>query len=61
MPITNEERIEHMEKFNLTSLDTMPTADYREALEQEAFLGRSARFHYAYPFWGTYRHKYRTT
>lgn len=32
MPITNEERIEHMEKFNLTSLDTMPTADYREAL-----------------------------
>ncbi|KAF0660955.1 hypothetical protein L245_01170, partial [Salmonella enterica subsp. enterica serovar Worthington str. BCH-4719] len=38
MPITNEERIEHMEKFNLTSLDTMPTADYREALEQEAFF-----------------------
>ncbi len=38
MTITNEERIEHMEKFNLASLDTMPTADYREALEQEAFF-----------------------
>ncbi len=35
MPITNEER---MEKFNLTGLDSMPTADYREALEQEAFF-----------------------
>lgn len=36
MPITNEER---MERFNLTGLDSMPTADYREALEQEAFFG----------------------
>ena len=35
MPITDEER---MEKFNLTGLDSMPTTDYREALEQEAFF-----------------------
>lgn len=30
MPITDEERREHMEKFGLTSLDTLHTADYRK-------------------------------
>lgn len=29
MPITEQERIEHMEKFGLNDLDTMHTADYR--------------------------------
>jgi hypothetical protein len=38
MPITNDERREHLEKFGLTSLDTMHTADYRKALEEEAFF-----------------------
>ncbi|HII2747230.1 TPA: hypothetical protein ACYZ9X_001373 [Escherichia coli] len=38
MPITNEERREHLEKFGLTSLDTTHTADYRKALEEEAFF-----------------------
>ncbi len=52
MPITNEERIEHMEKFNLTSLDTMPTADYREALEQEAFFGTIRTVSLCIPFLG---------
>ncbi|BBE79622.1 MULTISPECIES: hypothetical protein [Phytobacter] len=38
MPITHDERREHLEKFGLTSLDTMHTADYRKALEEEAFF-----------------------
>ena len=38
MPITNEERREHLEKFGLSSLDTMHTDDYRKALEEEAFF-----------------------
>lgn len=38
MPITNDERREHLEKFGLTSLDTMHTADYRKALGEEALF-----------------------
>lgn len=38
IPITEQERIEHMEKFGLNDLDTMHTADYRQVLEEEAFF-----------------------
>lgn len=38
MPITYEERMEHMETFGLTSLETMHIAEYRKALEEEAFF-----------------------
>ncbi|MGQ7742660.1 hypothetical protein ACUNDQ_00320 [Pectobacterium brasiliense] len=38
MPITDDERREHQEKFGLTNLDTMHTADYRRALKEEAFF-----------------------
>lgn len=38
MPITDQERIEHMEKFGLNNLDTMHTADYRQILKEEAFF-----------------------
>lgn len=49
MPITDEER---MEKFNLTGLDSMPTTDYREALEQEAFFGEIRTVSLCIPFLG---------
>lgn len=38
MPITCRERMDHMEKFGLTSLDTMPTVVYRKVLEEEAMF-----------------------
>ena len=38
MPITNEERQEHFDKYGLHSLDTMHTADYRKALKEEALF-----------------------
>ncbi|EMW6552622.1 hypothetical protein AAFF16_001070 [Citrobacter werkmanii] len=38
MPITYEERMEHMETFGLTSLETMHITEYRKALEEEAFF-----------------------
>ncbi|HBR1479326.1 TPA: hypothetical protein ACXRXC_005285 [Klebsiella variicola subsp. variicola] len=38
MPITYEERREHMEMYGLTSLETMHIAEYRKALEEEAFF-----------------------
>ncbi|MBL5827655.1 hypothetical protein [Serratia fonticola] len=38
MPLTPQEIKEHQDQHGLQSLDTMHTADYRKALEEEAFF-----------------------
>ncbi|NCG50170.1 hypothetical protein [Serratia fonticola] len=38
MPLTPQEIKEHQDQHCLQSLDTMHTADYRKALEEEAFF-----------------------